>query len=1034
MANSTTIEEDDEEKSLMQKIARVLDETSSTYAIHNRKLKELSTIRSSSISPSQFFSAFSKTLIPLFNFQRRTSSSTRIIRFISVFAAHRDEKNLSVSNQFLEDFIRFLVLGSVAANKTARFRSCEIISEIILRLPDDSEGSDELWDEVIESMKLRVGDKVPMIRTYAVRALSRFANDAENSDILDLFLQALSMEQNAEVRKTLILSFPPSSETLKAVIGCTLDVHEAVRKAAYCVLANKFPLQSLSIKHRTIILQRGLSDRSLSVSKECLKLMKDEWLVKCCNGDPLKLLHLLDVETYESVGETVMESLLKDETVDVREDQSIRHFFESNRDANEGQNMRKLDPEVAFYWRTVCKNLQTEAQAKGSDAAATSGTEAAVYAEEASDKNDLLEKVLPATVADYVELVKAHLVAGPNNRFTSRQLLLLGVMLDFSDATSRKVAGAFLQELLHRPLEHEIDEDGHQYIIGDGIHLGGDRDWALAVAELAKKVHASNGEFEEVVIGVIEELARPCRDRTADFMQWMHCLAVTGLLLENVKSYRCLQRGAIEPSELLICLLIPGANNVHFDVQRVALRCLGLFGLLERKPSEELIKQLRHSFVNGPSSVSIIAAKSLIDLAMWHGPQEVDKAMGPDFFPESSQVEKNTFTSINFSDTSTHPNVELLDLLYAGLDRDYWGEVIESDDTESIQAILGEGFAKILLLTGKFLTFSASLQPVILAKLIRLYFSEETEKSPRLKQCLSVFFEHYPALSAEHKKCVSKAFIPVMRSIWPGIFGNSGGSSVVVSRLRKRAVQVSRFMLQMMQSPLQSSESQESVEGSVLQSFSFDCGEEGLAIRIASEVVSFPTKKTAAGKAYMSCLCKIAPQLHFRSSEQVAIKFMRGLLNRMMECVLTEKDVIKDLKHMATNLKALDEHPDQTLSEEQANLISERLEVEESLGTDTLTAEMETPAPRTTRPTRTRRRVRSEDVSSDESDGSPIPQPVVPATPSLVSARSQRASKTAALSKMTAKKDVISEEDEEEDEGGVVDDTSDDDVSDEFVE
>lgn len=51
-------------------------------------------------------------------------------------------------------------------------------------------------------------------------------------------------------------------------------------------------------------------------------------------------------------------------------------------------------------------------QAKGSEAATTTGAEAAVYAAEASDKNDLLEKILPSTVSDYVELVKAHINAG----------------------------------------------------------------------------------------------------------------------------------------------------------------------------------------------------------------------------------------------------------------------------------------------------------------------------------------------------------------------------------------------------------------------------------------------------------------------------------------------------------------------------------------------------------------------------------------------------------------------------------------------
>ncbi|TYH52301.1 hypothetical protein ES332_D09G017200v1 [Gossypium tomentosum] len=76
-------------------------------------------------------------------------------------------------------------------------KDVHILCYIILRLVDDSEVSDELWDEVIELMKFRVVDKVPLIRTLAVRALSRFVNDSENSDILDLFLEVLPLEQNS---------------------------------------------------------------------------------------------------------------------------------------------------------------------------------------------------------------------------------------------------------------------------------------------------------------------------------------------------------------------------------------------------------------------------------------------------------------------------------------------------------------------------------------------------------------------------------------------------------------------------------------------------------------------------------------------------------------------------------------------------------------------------------------------------------------------------------------------------------------------
>ncbi|KAL0381089.1 UNVERIFIED_CONTAM: Condensin complex subunit [Sesamum angustifolium] len=323
-------EESEEQRKLSLKIARLFDEVWTSQAAHVRKLKELVSLHSSS-PPAEFCEAFCRALTPLFNFQRRTASAERIIKFAAVFACSRGGKGNS-GDEFLENFLKFLLVGAAAANKTVRFRACQIVSEIIMRLPDDAEVSNELWDEVIECMRLRVADKVPAVRTFAVRALARFANDSENGDVLELFLE---------------------SATLPMIFDCTLDVNESVRKAAYSVLACKVPLQSLSIKHRTNILQRGLTDRSTAVAKDCVKLLKDEWLEKCCNGDPVELLKFLDVETYESVGELVMTTLLKAGLVKMQNGQTIRKFLISNVDSAEGTNAIHLDLHIWVFGNSL---------------------------------------------------------------------------------------------------------------------------------------------------------------------------------------------------------------------------------------------------------------------------------------------------------------------------------------------------------------------------------------------------------------------------------------------------------------------------------------------------------------------------------------------------------------------------------------------------------------------------------------------------------------------------------------------------------
>uniref|UniRef100_A0A0A9G9U8 Uncharacterized protein n=1 Tax=Arundo donax TaxID=35708 RepID=A0A0A9G9U8_ARUDO len=261
-----------------------------------------------------------------------------------------------------------------------------------------------------------------------------------------------------------------------------------------------------------------------------------------------------------------------------------------------------------------------------------------------------------------------------------------------------------------------------------------------------------------------------------------------------------------------------------------------------------------------------------------------------------------------------------------------------------------------------------------------------------------------------------------MRAMWPGLYGNAGGSSHAISKKRKQAAQAARFMVQMVQTPLfstestdQASKSPESASSSADASNNFDISEEGLAIRIAVEVANCPDKKTAAGKAYALALCKVAVLLRFQQSEQKAIKCMRGLVNSLSALVASDKDLVKELAQMAARLRSLDVNPEE-LSQDEADAIFKKLGLDGGFRLDINQAMPPTPAPRSVRAAApSRRRARRAPSSSDESDadGEEVNMPEasvgrVPATPSMTAARSQRASKAAALSKMSAKPAAVS--------------------------
>ena len=64
--------------------------------------------------------------------------------------------------------------------------------------------------------------------------------------------------------------------------------------------------------------------------------MSDEWLNKCCHGNPVELLKYLDVETYERVGESVMGALLGASLLKLHVNGSIQNYILTSSNATEG--------------------------------------------------------------------------------------------------------------------------------------------------------------------------------------------------------------------------------------------------------------------------------------------------------------------------------------------------------------------------------------------------------------------------------------------------------------------------------------------------------------------------------------------------------------------------------------------------------------------------------------------------------------------------------------------------------------------------
>ena len=64
-----------------------------------------------------------------------------------------------------------------------------------------------------------------------------------------------------------------------------------------------------------------------------------------------------------------------------------------------------------------------------------------------------------------------------------------------------------------------------------------------------------------MVAEAVSRLGQPCRDGGAEASQWLHCLAVTSLLLERLMSLHQLVGCAIGSQEILDALLLPAVSK-----------------------------------------------------------------------------------------------------------------------------------------------------------------------------------------------------------------------------------------------------------------------------------------------------------------------------------------------------------------------------------------------------------------------------------------------------------------------------------------
>ena len=64
-----------------------------------------------------------------------------------------------------------------AKDKAVRFRSVQLIASVLNTMTADAEISEELFESVTHTMMVRIQDKVPIVRVFAIHAMTRLQGE-----------------------------------------------------------------------------------------------------------------------------------------------------------------------------------------------------------------------------------------------------------------------------------------------------------------------------------------------------------------------------------------------------------------------------------------------------------------------------------------------------------------------------------------------------------------------------------------------------------------------------------------------------------------------------------------------------------------------------------------------------------------------------------------------------------------------------------------------------------------------------------------
>ncbi|KAH9119792.1 hypothetical protein LEN26_011431 [Aphanomyces euteiches] len=463
------------------------------------------------------------------------------------------------------EIIRFTIRCSQAEDKQIRTRSTQFLALLLEHFP---EIPDTVWDELVESMLVRVQDKLVNIRVQSIHVLKRLQQpDVADDAVTAALLRLAVVDTSKEVRVAAVESVALTQVSVGDLLIRVRDISPEVRCAVFRVFSHGHVKDICTTLDRMYLLDQGLQDRNESVVQACEEMVLS-WFHQC-NDNSVEFLGYLALD--HAVCPLVIKFLFKKEAINDMPSIKSKALLGT-----------PLSPAESFFWKEQCAFFKHD--------------------------HDLVEEYCP-TLPAYCDLLRHlhDLYIESNERapivLMGKHLFQLGKSLDFTDEVGRRVLINLLREQLS---EWQFEEDWIVDAVGLLVMLCEEFEFIQYMTEITSDLYDAMQECESLSptkrrtmserLDALDQLMERPNVPTDEYnalneeaialekaleepktLRYLRCLDLSAKLLQFTR--QSLKNAMIAN---VLHLILPAVDSDIPAVREKGLECLGLYCLLDR--------------------------------------------------------------------------------------------------------------------------------------------------------------------------------------------------------------------------------------------------------------------------------------------------------------------------------------------------------------------------------------------------------------------------------------------------------------------